>query len=208
MNQYRSRSDSSRQDKDCPLCQQFGRGPCKDEFYAWYDCTEEAAVSGRSEDEITEDCAKLFDDFRSCLDQQANKSSLKDEETLLPDVDSGDLSALRHAWHHIIHSDLAAVRRDSFPIGKQPVINKAGDDWYVSFSRNNLVLVFVQNVMRNGETEVVAAAAAGDLIEDSIRIPIDRLGSTLIVSAVYEIPTIDSSSELVLCEERIGCDDP
>lgn len=207
MKQYRCRSDSSRQEKECPLCQQFGRGPCKDVFYTWYDCTEEAAGSGRSEDEITEDCAKSFDAFRACLDRQATSTS-SSEQTLLPDVDVGDLLQLRDAWHQIIHFDLASVRRDSFPSEKRPVIKKSSNNLLVSFSQNDLVLVFVQRVVQTGETEVVAAAAAGDLIAGTIRVPSDRLGCTMIVSAVYETPASNDGSGLLICEEQIECDGP
>ncbi len=207
MQQRRSRSDdSSSQEKECPLCLQFGRGPCKQTFYTWYDCTEEAAGSGRSEDEIIEDCAKFFDAFRACLDSQANETR-SNEETPLPETDAREFSQLREAWHQIIYSDLVSARRDSFPVDKRPVIKKSSESWHVSFSQTGLVLVFVQKVTHNGETEINAAAAAGDLIDNTLRIPIDRLGGTIIVSAVYETPTSDGESELVLCEEWIEYDD-
>jgi hypothetical protein len=208
MQQCRSRSDddSGSQHNDCPLCQQFGQGPCKETFYAWYNCTEEAAGSGRSEDEITEDCAKLFDAFRVCLDSQPSESTSNDE-TPLPDTNVGELPQLPDAWHQIIYSDLASARRDSFPLDKRPVITKSSEGSHVSFSQTDLVLVFIERLSQNGGIEIIAAAAAGDLIADTLRIPNDRLDGTIIVSAVYEMLTNDGESELVVCEERIESND-
>lgn len=205
MKQYRSRSDSTRQESDCPLCQQFGRGPCKDAFYSWYDCTEEAAASERSEDEITQDCAKLFDDFRTCLEQQ---SHITHQSDALFASDPQDLSELHDAWHQIIHSDLASVRREPFPPKRRPVIKRGTGSWLVSFSRDDLVLVFVQRDLQNGETDIVVAASVEHLTQNTIRIPSDKLGGSIIISAVYEESTSDGGSDLILCQEVIECHVP
>ena len=69
---------------DCPICQQYGSGPCGKLFWVWYDCTEEVSrdseswnnVSAAGRDvqttqstqlTIVAQCATQFEKFQTCI---------------------------------------------------------------------------------------------------------------------------------------------
>lgn len=53
---------------DCPLCQQFGSGPCGPSFWTWRNCT-----LGHPDDYLTA-CQKEFQAFHACLAEQDKES--------------------------------------------------------------------------------------------------------------------------------------